>query len=122
MNQGFSEVEGKLSREIAALFDLGVSELKDRWRSVYGTEPPPRSSRKLLASASGPRHHRLQVVGTSVLRFEKSHEGGVSWNALNLLFNGARCTLGNLPRRASSRTSILCRLSAKPVKHLSKAS
>ena len=51
MDQGFSEVEGKLSREIAALFDLGVSELKDRWRSVYGTEPPPRSSRKLLASA-----------------------------------------------------------------------
>jgi hypothetical protein len=51
MDQGFSEVEGKLSCEIAALFDLGVSELKDRWRSVYGTEPPPRSSRKLLVSA-----------------------------------------------------------------------
>jgi hypothetical protein len=51
MDQGFSEVEGKLSREIAALFDLGVSELKNRWRFVYGTEPPPRSSRKLLASA-----------------------------------------------------------------------
>ena len=38
MNQGFSEVEAKLSREIAALFDLGVSALKDRWRSIYGTE------------------------------------------------------------------------------------
>jgi hypothetical protein len=51
MKQGFSEAEGELSREIAALFDLSVNELKDRWRSVYGTEPPPRSSRKLLVSA-----------------------------------------------------------------------
>ena len=51
MNHGFSEAEGELSREIAALFDLGVSELKDRWRSVYGTEPPARSSEKLLISA-----------------------------------------------------------------------
>ena len=51
MNHGFSEAEGELSREIAVLFDLSVNELKDRWRSVYGTEPPPRSSRKLLVSA-----------------------------------------------------------------------
>ena len=51
MNQGFSKGEAEISREIAALFDLSVSELKDRWRSVYGTEPPPRSSRKLLVSA-----------------------------------------------------------------------
>ena len=51
MNQGFSEVDAKLSREIAALFDLGVSELKDRWRSIYGAGAPPRSSRKLLVSA-----------------------------------------------------------------------
>src|SRR5258708_3777897 len=42
---------GKTSGEIAALTDLSVSELKDRWRSIYGTEPPPRSSRKLLVSA-----------------------------------------------------------------------
>jgi hypothetical protein len=55
MDQGFSEVEGKLLREITALFDLSVSELKDRWRSIYGSEPPPRSSGKLLVSASGYR-------------------------------------------------------------------
>ena len=41
----------KTSGEIAELTDLNVSELKYRWRSVYGTEPPPRSSRKLLTSA-----------------------------------------------------------------------
>ena len=156
MKQRFSDSEtAKTSGEIAALTDLSVSELRDRWRSVYGTEPPPRSSRKLLVSAiayriqerafgglkpsvrrllerasgdsrqppdfahpasykshyrhgpdsrlagqesprhgarprssvpqkelpfafaSCPRHHRLQVVGTSLLRFERSLEGGV---------------------------------------------
>jgi len=52
MNQGFSGAEsGQISGEIAALFDLSVSKLKDRWRSVYGTEPPARSSKKLLVSA-----------------------------------------------------------------------
>ena len=52
MNQGFSGGEtAKISREIAELINLSLSELKDRWRSAYGTEPPPRSSRKLLISA-----------------------------------------------------------------------
>ena len=51
MNHGSSEAERELSREIAALLDFSVSELKDRWRSVYGTEPPPRNSRKLLVAA-----------------------------------------------------------------------
>jgi len=52
MKQRFSGSEtAKTSSEIAALTDLCVSELKDRWRSVYGTEPPARSSKKLLISA-----------------------------------------------------------------------
>ncbi|MDO8431099.1 MAG: DUF2924 domain-containing protein [Candidatus Binatus sp.] len=52
MNHGFYGGEtAKISSEIDALFDLRVSELKVRWRSVYGTEPPPRSSKKLLISA-----------------------------------------------------------------------
>ena len=52
MKQRFSGSEtAKTSGEIAALFDLSLSELKDRWRSVYGTEPPARSSKKLLISA-----------------------------------------------------------------------
>src|ERR1019366_10299800 len=55
MNQGFFKGEAEVSREIAALFDLSVSELKDRWRSAYGTEPPSRSSRKLLVSANAYR-------------------------------------------------------------------
>ena len=69
-----------------------------------------------FALASRSRHHRLQVVGTALFRFERSVEGGVSWNALNLLFNAARCIRANLPRRASSRISTRCRLSANSVK------
>src|SRR5216684_1354993 len=52
MKQRFSDSETtKTSEKIAALTDLSASELKDRWRSVYGAEPPSRSSRKLLVSA-----------------------------------------------------------------------
>ena len=51
MKQRFSGSEtAKTSSEIAALFDLSVGELKDLWRSIYGSEPPPRSCRKLLVS------------------------------------------------------------------------
>ena len=41
----------QISSGIARLFELKVSELKDRWRAVYGNDPPPRSSKKLLISA-----------------------------------------------------------------------
>jgi len=41
----------KLSQEISALTDLSVKELKERWRPLYGTEPPPRISRELLTRA-----------------------------------------------------------------------
>jgi hypothetical protein len=41
----------KISSRIARLFELKVSELKGRWQAVYGNEPPPRSSKKLLISA-----------------------------------------------------------------------
>jgi hypothetical protein len=51
----FGSETAKTVGEIEALFDSSVGELKDRWRSVYGTEPPPRSSRKLLVSAIGYR-------------------------------------------------------------------
>ncbi len=47
----------QLSREIVALSALSVKHLKDRWRSLYGTEPPPRISRELLTRALA---YRLQ--------------------------------------------------------------
>ena len=52
MSHRYSQTEtGEIFWEIARLFELKVSELKDRWRAVYGNEPPPRSSKKLLISA-----------------------------------------------------------------------
>jgi Protein of unknown function (DUF2924) len=69
---GFEFLRGTATSSAEALFDLSVSELKDRWRSVYGTAPPPRSSRKLLVSTiayrmqervfGGPRR-RLTAAG-----------------------------------------------------------
>ncbi|SRR6266851_9442771 len=54
----------KTSGQIAALTDLSVSEPKDRWRSAYGTEPPPRTSRKLLvlAGRADHIHHRQDRI------------------------------------------------------------
>lgn len=46
-----------LPREIAALSALSVKHLKNRWRSLSGTEPPRRISRELLTRALA---YRLQ--------------------------------------------------------------
>lgn len=51
MDQGPFKPERELAREIGALFDLTVDELKERWRSLYNSAPPGRSSKKLLVSA-----------------------------------------------------------------------
>jgi hypothetical protein len=47
----------QLQHELASLSALSVKHLKDRWRSVYGTEPPRRVSRELLTRALA---YRLQ--------------------------------------------------------------
>jgi hypothetical protein len=47
----------QLQRELAALSTLSVKQLKDRWRSMYGSEPPRRISRELLTRALA---YRLQ--------------------------------------------------------------
>ena len=40
-----------VGREFTSLADLPVSELKQRWRSLYRSEPPHRVSRELLTRA-----------------------------------------------------------------------
>ena len=40
-----------IERKLAALSALSIKHLKDRWRSVYGKEPPPRIHRDLLTRA-----------------------------------------------------------------------
>src|SRR5713226_2576402 len=47
----------QLTQEVARLATLSVKDLKDRWRSLYGTEPPRYVSRELLTRAVG---YRLQ--------------------------------------------------------------
>ena len=47
----------QLVREIEGLSSLSVKHLKERWRSLYVTEPPPRISRELLTRALA---YRLQ--------------------------------------------------------------
>jgi Protein of unknown function (DUF2924) len=40
-----------LASEIAALAEATSADLKSRWRVLYSTEPPPRTSRDLLTRA-----------------------------------------------------------------------
>ncbi len=47
----------QVAQELKALSALSVKHLKDRWRSLYGTEPPSRISRELLTRAIA---YRLQ--------------------------------------------------------------
>jgi Protein of unknown function (DUF2924) len=52
MKRHISEADReKLSAELSGLETLDNPALKARWRSLYGTEPPPRISRDLLIRA-----------------------------------------------------------------------
>jgi Protein of unknown function (DUF2924) len=51
MEEGHSKDRGALSREIEALSDLTIDELKKRWRSNYACAPPGRCSKQLLVAA-----------------------------------------------------------------------
>ncbi len=56
-NRLSDSASNQLAREIAGLSSLSVKHLKERWRSLYSTEPPPRISRELLTRALA---YRLQ--------------------------------------------------------------
>ena len=56
-NRTSSAASDQLPQELAELSALSVKHLKDRWRSLYGTEPPRRISRELLTRALA---YRLQ--------------------------------------------------------------
>ena len=51
MKSKISVTRSALPREIAALLDATSANLKERWRTLYGTEPPRRISRELLVRA-----------------------------------------------------------------------
>ena len=98
MNQGFFKGEAEVSREIAALFDLSVSELKDRWRSAYGSQPPPRSSRKLLISAIAYKIQERAFGGLkpSVRRLLESAAGDSSSRRILHTWPVTRATTGTV--------------------------
>jgi hypothetical protein len=54
-----------LARELASLPQLDTSALKDRWRKLYGAEPPHRFSHRLLAYAVA---YRMQEKALGSLR------------------------------------------------------
>jgi hypothetical protein len=51
MNRKISFIPSVLAREIGALQNVTPTNLKERWRALYGTEPPRRISRDLLIRA-----------------------------------------------------------------------
>jgi len=55
----------QLRQELAALSESSVKHLKDRWRSLYGTEPPRYISRELLTGAIA---YRLQERALGTLK------------------------------------------------------
>ena len=71
----------RLGRELTALSALSVEHLKNRWRSLYGTEPPRTISRVLLTRVIA---YRLQERAFGGLKpstrrlLERIAEGGSS--------------------------------------------
>src|SRR6202162_1206192 len=58
MRRMVSDVQSeKLAQELKDLETRGDDELKDRWRSLYGTKPPQKIHRSLLIAAVA---HRMQ--------------------------------------------------------------
>src|SRR5712671_7846115 len=56
----------KLAQELKDLETQGDGELKDRWRSLYATKPPPKIHRSLLIAAVA---HRMQEKALGALKF-----------------------------------------------------
>jgi DUF2924 family protein len=66
MKRMVSEVKsGKLAQELKDLETRGDDELKDRWRSIYGTKPPQKIHRSLLIAAVA---HRMQENALGALK------------------------------------------------------
>ena len=66
MKRMVSEVKSeKLARELKDLETRVDDELKDRWRSLYGTKPPQKIHRSLLIAAVA---HRMQEKALGALK------------------------------------------------------
>ena len=66
MKRMISSVKSKqLAQELKDLETQGDDELKDRWRSLYGTKPPTKIHRSLLIAAVA---HRMQENALGALQ------------------------------------------------------
>src|SRR5260370_13925795 len=66
MKRRVSDVKSeKLARELKDLETRGDDELKNRWRSLYGTKPPRKIHRSLLIAAVA---HRMQENALGALK------------------------------------------------------
>ena len=64
MRDGVSEVQGeKLAQDLKDLGTRGGDELKERWRNLYGTEPPRKIHRSLLIPAIAYRMQEKALGG-----------------------------------------------------------
>jgi DUF2924 family protein len=79
-----SRSETHVALEIAGLATLSVKELKDRWLSLYATEPPRYISRELLTRAVGYRlqEHAFGGLKPTTIRLLERLGGGRSANHL----------------------------------------
>ena len=62
----------ELYDELASLPALGPERLKERWRILYGTEPPPRISEDLLRRAIAYRLQERASAASSLPRADCS--------------------------------------------------
>jgi hypothetical protein len=66
MKRMVSEIKSaKLAQELKELETRGDDELKNRWRSLYGTKPPEKIHRSLLIAAVA---HRMQENALGALK------------------------------------------------------
>src|SRR6202035_5466258 len=66
MKRVVSDVKSeKLTKELKGLETQGDDELKNRWRSLYGTNPPQKIHRSLLIAAVA---HRMQENALGALK------------------------------------------------------
>ncbi len=48
MARATPRTDDRISAEITALASLSIAQLKERWKVLYGTEPPLRASRDFV--------------------------------------------------------------------------
>jgi Protein of unknown function (DUF2924) len=82
-----------IAREIEALYETPLSDLKDRWRTLYRTDPPPRISRDL-------------IVRAVAYRIQEKALGGVKPSSCRLLTRVAADASARRPIAATAQPAL----------------